>query len=385
VEDLLNNQNIFSHLILTNITMKKKIKVLVVDDSAVVRKIISTALGKHEDIEVVGTAPDPFIARNKILSLKPDVLTLDVEMPRMDGLTFLKKLMTYYPIPTIMVSSLTQEGCDATLKALEAGAIDYVAKPTGRHSSDVKDVLDELYTKVKIASRAKVKRSDKEHTTKQAPSVSHARKPIEHDYTLFKGTHKIIAIGASTGGTEALKEVLIRMPPDSPAIVIVQHMPELFTSAFAKRLDDICAITVKEGKNGDSLTQGQAIIAPGNYHIRLRRSGAMYHIETNQESPVHYQRPSVDVLFDTVAKYVGENAIGVIMTGMGNDGATGLLKMKEAGAKTIAQDEDSCIVFGMPKEAIKLGAVDKISPLQKIPESIFAFVNDSHTKKTNQD
>ncbi len=356
-------------------TMKKKIKVLVVDDSAVVRKIISSTLDKHEDIEVVGTAPDPFVARNKILSLKPDVITLDVEMPRMDGLTFLKKLMTYYPIPTIMVSSLTQEGCDATLKALEAGAIDYVAKPNGRLSSDVKDVLDELYTKVKAASRAKVKRNGKEHTTKQASSVSHAKKPIEHNYTLFKGSNKIIAIGASTGGTEALKEVLIRMPPDSPAIVIVQHMPELFTSAFAKRLDDICSITVKEGKNGDSLIQGQAIIAPGNYHIRLRRSGAMYHIETNQESPVHYQRPSVDVLFDTVAKYAGENAIGVIMTGMGSDGATGLLKMKEAGAKTIAQDEDTCVVFGMPKEAIKLGAVDKTVPLQKIPDCISTFIN----------
>jgi two-component system, chemotaxis family, protein-glutamate methylesterase/glutaminase len=360
--------------------MKDKIKVLVIDDSAVVRKIIATTLEKYEDIEVVGTAPDPFVARDKILSLKPDVLTLDVEMPRMDGLTFLKKLMTYYPIPTVMVSSLTQAGCDATLKALEIGAIDYVAKPTSRLSSEVKDISIELYTKVKAASRARIKRSDKERIAKQELSVSHRKNLIEYDYTLFRDSHKIIVIGASTGGTEALKEVLIRMPPDSPGIAIVQHMPELFTRTFARRLDSLCSITVKEGRNGDSLTQGQAIIAPGNYHMRLRRSGAMYHIETNQESPVHHQRPSVDVLFDSAAKYAGENAIGVIMTGMGNDGASGLLKMKESGAKTIAQDEDSCVVFGMPKEAIKLGAVDKIAPLQKIPESIFGFLNDKIRK-----
>jgi two-component system, chemotaxis family, protein-glutamate methylesterase/glutaminase len=356
--------------------MNNKIKVLIIDDSAVVRKILSTALEKHEDIEVVGTAPDPFIARDKILRLKPDVLTLDVEMPRMDGLTFLKKLMTYHPIPTVMVSSLTQAGCDATLKALEIGAIDYVAKPTSRLSSDVEDVLDELYTKIKTASGAKIKRNDKGHIAEQKPSEYHSKNPIEHNYTIFKGTHKMIFIGASTGGTEALREVLVQMPHDSPSIVAVQHMPELFTRSFAKRLDDLCSIKVREGKNGDSLAPGQAIIAPGNYHIKLCRSGAMYYIETNQESPVHHQRPAVDVLFDSVAKYAGPNAIGVIMTGMGSDGATGLLKMKESGAKTIAQDEDSCVVFGMPKEAIKLGAVDKIVPLQKIPENIFAFLSD---------
>ncbi|MEE9259554.1 MAG: chemotaxis response regulator protein-glutamate methylesterase [Candidatus Scalindua sediminis] len=357
--------------------MKEKIKVLVVDDSAVVRKILSTALNKYLDIEVVGTAPDPFVARNKILSLKPDVLTLDIEMPRMDGLTFLKKLMTYHPIPTVMVSSLTQEGCDATLKALAIGAIDFVAKPTCRLSGDVKDVIGELYTKIKVASKANIKRinnTKKQVYNKDTSRVIHSTSD-GHNYTLFKGSRKIIVIGASTGGTEALKDVLIQMPPNSPAIVIVQHMPELFTRAFAKRLDSLCSITVKEGKNGDSLIQGQAILAPGNYHLRLRRSGAMYHVETNQEAPVNHQRPSVDVLFDTVAKYAGENAIGVIMTGMGSDGASGLLKMKESGAKTIAQDEDSCVVFGMPNEAIKLGAVDRIAPLQKIPENIFAFLN----------
>ncbi|MFQ5962926.1 MAG: chemotaxis response regulator protein-glutamate methylesterase [Candidatus Scalinduaceae bacterium] len=367
--------------------MGNKIKVLVIDDSAVVRKILSSALNKHKDIEVVGAAPDPFIARDKILSLKPDVLTLDVEMPRMDGLTFLKKIMTYHPIPTVMVSSLTQEGCDATLKALEIGAIDYVTKPTSRLSSDVKDVIDDLYTKIKIAARAKVGKNNNKknniyknslqsiHSKSGPPHQNRTSQVVEHNHILFKGTHKVIVIGASTGGTEALKEVLIQMPLDSPAIVIVQHMPELFTRAFATRLDSLCSINVKEGKSGDSLTPGQAIIAPGNYHLSLRRSGAMYHIETNQDAPIHHQRPSVDVLFDSAAKYLGPNAIGVIMTGMGSDGANGLLRLKESGAKTIAQDEDTCVVFGMPKEAIKLGAADKVVPLQKIPESILACLN----------
>lgn len=355
------------------------IKVLVIDDSAVVRKILSSSLNKHPDIDVVGTAPDPYVARDKILSLKPDVLTLDVEMPRMDGLTFLKKIMAHYPIPTIMVSSLTQEGGEVTLKALEAGAIDFVAKPTNRLSSDVKDILEELYLKIKVASKAKMrKRSDTVKRIQTPHPVSNMQnrpdQTNQQNYTVFKGSHKMIFIGASTGGTEALREVLEQMPHDSPSIVVVQHMPELFTRSFANRLDELCNIKVKEGVNGDSLTPGQAIIAPGNYHVKLRRSGAMYHIETNQDSPVHHQRPAVDVLFDSVAKYAGPNAIGVIMTGMGSDGADGLLKMKEAGAKTIAQDEDTCVVFGMPKEAIKVGAVDKVVPLQNIHNCILDFI-----------
>lgn len=366
--------------------MNNKIKVLIVDDSAVVRKILSSALSKYQDIEIVGTAPDPFIARNKILQFKPDVLTLDVEMPKMDGITFLNKLMTHYPIPTIMVSSLTQEGCDATLKALEVGAVDFVAKPTSRIGSDVENVIGELYTKIKYASKAKVRLRQKNtvegngnnNHSQTIHSQAHSGTQPDNgkNYTVFKGTNKVIFIGASTGGTEALKEVLIKMPPDSPAIAIVQHMPEMFTKAFAKRMDSLCSITVKEGKNGDSLIQGQAIIAPGNYHMSIRRNGAMYRIETNQEAPIHHQRPAVDVLFDSASKYVGPNAIGVIMTGMGSDGATGLLNMKESGAKTIAQDEDSCVVFGMPKEAIKLGAADKIVPLNKIPENILSFLKD---------
>ena len=357
--------------------IKNKIKVLIIDDSAVVRKILSSALSKHRDIEVVGTAPDPFIARNKIIQLKPDVLTLDVEMPRMDGITFLRKLMTHYPIPTVMVSSLTQEGCDATLMALEVGAIDFVAKPTSRLGSDVGDVIDELYTKIKYASSANVrpKHNQSAQTIHSGANPPGNGRGNGQNYTVFKGTHKIILIGASTGGTEALKDVLTKMPPNSPAIAIVQHMPEMFTKAFAKRLDSLCAINVKEGKHGDSLIPGQAIIAPGNYHMSIKKSGAMYKVEMNQEPPVHHQRPAVDVLFDSAAKYVGPNAIGVIMTGMGGDGATGLLRMKESGARTIAQDEDSCVVFGMPKEAIKLGAAEKIVSLHNIPDSIISFAN----------
>jgi len=357
--------------------IKNKIKVLIVDDSAVVRKILSSALSKYQDIEVVGAAPDPYIARNKIIQLKPDVLTLDVEMPRMDGITFLRKLMTYYPIPTIMVSSLTQEGCDATLKALEVGAIDFVAKPTSRLGSDVVDVIDELYTKIKYASRAniRIKHSQPAQTIHSGANPPGNGQGNGQNYTVFKGTHKIILIGASTGGTEALKDVLTKMPPNSPAIAIVQHMPEMFTKAFAKRLDSLCAINVKEGKHGDSLIPGQAIIAPGNNHMSIKKCGAMYKVEMNQEPPVHHQRPAVDVLFDSAAKYAGPNAIGVIMTGMGGDGATGLLKMKESGARTIAQDEDSCVVFGMPKEAIKLGAAEKIVSLHNIPDSIISFAN----------
>jgi two-component system chemotaxis response regulator CheB len=307
-------------------------------------------------------------------------------MPKMDGITFLRKLMTHYPIPTVMVSSLTLEGCDATLKALEVGAIDFVAKPTSRLGSDVGDVIDELHTKIKYASRANVRtqRNPAGNTNNNSKSVQtvqpktgtpdNGQKSIQN-YTIFKGTHKIILIGASTGGTEALKEVLTRMPPDSPAIAIVQHMPEMFTKAFADRLDSLCAISVKEGKHGDSLIPGQAIIAPGNYHMSIRKCGAMYKVEMDQKPPIHHQRPAVDVLFNSAAKYVGPNAIGVIMTGMGDDGATGLLNMRESGARTIAQDEDSCVVFGMPKEAIKLGASEKIVSLHNIPNSIISLVN----------
>ncbi|MDR4507015.1 MAG: chemotaxis response regulator protein-glutamate methylesterase [Candidatus Brocadiaceae bacterium] len=347
--------------------MGNKIKVLVVDDSAVVRKILSTGLSKDGDIEVVGTAPDPYVARDKIVSLKPDVLTLDVEMPRMDGISFLHRLMVYYPLPVIMVSSLTQSGCDTTLRALEVGAVDFVAKPSLDVAQSLEGVIADLVEKVKFAARVKVVKKAK--TTMTAPVQQ-----MRASSALIETTHKLVAIGASTGGTEALKAVLMQMPPNAPGILIVQHMPQLFTKQFADRLNTLCSITVKEAKDGDSVIPGMALIAPGDYHMELRRSGARYFVATNQEARVRRHRPSVEVLFESVAKFAGANAVGVIMTGMGDDGANGLLSMKESGAKTIAQDEASCIVFGMPKEAIKLGAVDKVVPLQNIPSTIFSFL-----------
>lgn len=350
----------------------EKIKVLIVDDSAVVRKILSTRLSKDRDIEVVGTAADPFIARDKIINLKPDVVTLDVEMPRMDGISFLQRLMTYYPLPVIMVSSLTQAGCETTLRALEIGALDFVTKPSLDVSHSLDEIVAELAIKIKESAKVKVKkREHSPNTDKRNICV----KPAQTSHALIKSTHKIVAIGASTGGTEALKEVLMQMPPNAPGILVVQHMPQLFTKSFAERLNSLCSIEVREAKDGDSIIPGLALIAPGNYHMELRRNGARYHVVTNQELPVKRHRPSVEILFESVAKYAGSNAIGVIMTGMGDDGASGLLRMKECGAKTLAQDEESCVVFGMPKEAIKLGAVDTVVPLHKITHTILSLLN----------
>ncbi|MBI5307048.1 MAG: chemotaxis response regulator protein-glutamate methylesterase [Planctomycetes bacterium] len=350
--------------------MDKKIKVLIVDDSAVVRKILSTGLSKNKDIEVVGTAADPFIARDKIVTLRPDVITLDVEMPRMDGISFLQRLMAYYPLPVIMVSSLTQAGCETTLKALEVGAVDFVAKPSIDVSKSLEEIVSELAEKIREASNIKVK---KKVYTASVENVNVGQKANRSSHALITSTHKIVAIGASTGGTEALKDVLVQLPPNSPGIVIVQHMPQLFTKAFADRLNNLCAIEVREAKDEDSVIPGTALIAPGNYHMELRRSGARYYVSVHQSPHVKRHRPSVEVLFESVAKYAGSNAVGVIMTGMGDDGASGLLKMKETGAKTIAQNEETCVVFGMPKEAIKLGAADNILPLNKIPATILSL------------
>ncbi len=350
--------------------MDKKIKVLIVDDSAVVRKILSTGLSKNSDIEIVGTAADPFIARDKIIALRPDVITLDVEMPRMDGITFLQRLMAYYPLPVIMVSSLTQAGCETTLKALEVGAVDFVAKPSIDVSKSLEEIVSELAEKIREASKIKVK---KKVYTAGTENKNVGQKASRSSHALITSTHKIVAIGASTGGTEALKDVLTQLPPNSPGIVIVQHMPQLFTKAFADRLNNLCAIEVREAKDEDSVIPGTALIAPGNYHMELRRSGARYYVSVHQAPHVKRHRPSVEVLFESVAKFAGSNAVGVIMTGMGDDGAGGLLKMKEAGAKTIAQNEETCVVFGMPKEAIKLGAADNILPLNKIPATILSL------------
>ena len=337
-----------------------KIKVLIVDDSAIVRKIFSEELSKYSDIEVVGAAPDPFVARDKILSLHPDVLTLDIEMPRMDGLTFLRKLMKHYPLPTIIVSSLTPKGGRMTLEALDIGAVDVIAKPGASYT--VGDMSSQLAEKIRAAARAKVVK--KEGTGLES-------EPIK---ALSQTSYKVIAIGASTGGTEALRAVLSRMPPNSPGILVVQHMPANFTAAFAERLNGICQIRVKEARDNDSVSPGSALIAPGNFHMLLRRSGARYYVEIKTGPMVHHQRPAVDVLFKSTAKYAGSNAVGVLLTGMGADGAEGLLEMKQAGAGTIAQDEKSCVVFGMPKEAIRLGAVERVAPLEQIADEIIRMV-----------
>ncbi len=342
---------------------KQKIKTLIVDDSAIVRKILSEELSRFPDIEVVGTAPDPFVARDKILKLQPQVITLDIEMPRMDGLTFLKKLMKHYPLPVIIVSSLTPKGSKLALEAMEIGAVDVIAKPGGSYS--VGYMSDMLAEKIRIASVANISRRSDYQTDYEKPE------PIR---ALAETTHKVIAIGASTGGTEALKEVLIKMPPNSPGIVVVQHMPANFTTAFAERLNSLSQVTVKEAGDNDSVTPGTALIAPGNYHMLLRRSGARYYVEVKDGPRVHHQRPAVDILFKSTAKYAGPNSIGVILTGMGSDGAEGLLEMKQAGAKTIAQDEKTCVVFGMPKEAIKLGAADKVVPLGQVAHEILRMV-----------
>jgi len=344
--------------------MLNKIKVLIVDDSAIVRKIFSEELSKYPDIEVIGAAPDPYVARDKIVNLKPDVITLDIEMPRMDGLTFLKKLMKYYPLPTIIVSSLTSKGGKLTLEAMDIGAVDVIAKPGSSYT--VGDMSAQLVEKIRGASRAKLMTKERDEGSSFAES-----EPIK---ALAQTSNKIIAIGASTGGTEALKKVLVKMPPNSPGIVIVQHMPANFTKAFAARLNDLCQISVKEAEDNDSVTPGTALVAPGNFHMIFRRSGARYYVEIKTGPMVHHQRPAVDVLFKSTAKYAGANAIGVILTGMGADGAEGLLEMKKTGAVTIAQDERSCVVFGMPKEAIKLGAADKVVPLELITSEIIKMV-----------
>ena len=338
--------------------MKTDIKVLVVDDSAIVRRVFSEELSKERGIEVIGTAPDPYVARDKIVRLKPDVITLDIEMPRMDGITFLKKLMRYYPLPVIIVSSLTVEGGKLAMEALSEGALEVISKPSAAYS--VGDMSLQLADKIRAVANVKVKKNSR------ANDEIPASKTVLASKALAATTNKIIAIGASTGGTEALKKVLIGMPPNSPGIVIVQHMPAQFTASFADRLNTLCAISVKEAADGDSVSNGRALIAPGNFHMLLKRSGANYYVQVKKGPLVHHQRPAVDVLFKSVANYVGANALGIILTGMGSDGAEGLLQMKQAGAPTIAQDEKSCVVFGMPKEAIKIGAVDKIAGIEKI-------------------
>lgn len=332
------------------------IKVLVVDDSALVRKLLTEELSRYSDIDVVGSAIDPYVARDKIVRLKPDVITLDLEMPRMDGLSFLSKLMKFYPLPVVVVSSLTPPNSHTAIRALELGAVEVICKPGSSLSAP--DISKSLVEAIRTASRAKVARK---------PVVEPVDKENKPGYRIqLKTTHKVIAIGASTGGTIAIENILTRMPLNIPGIVVVQHMPEYFTASFADRLNSICKIEVREAKDGDNVTPGLALIAPGGRHMLLERSGAFYQVKIKGGPMVHHQKPSVDVLFHSVAKQAGSNAMGVLLTGMGADGAEGLLAMKKNKAYTIAQDEASSVVYGMPGEAVKLGAACEVLSLNDI-------------------
>lgn len=340
----------------------KKIRVLVIDDSALMREVLTEILCQDPAIEVVGAASDPYIAREKIMRLAPDVLTLDVEMPRMDGLSFLEKLMRAHPMPVLMVSSLTEKNCDITVRALELGAIDYVSKPHLNVRSGTLEQADEIITKVKIASQARVARRSSATRPANLPDAGRKAERIT-----FRTTDRIVAIGASTGGTEALAQLLTQMPADSPGIVIVQHMPAGFTHSFAQRLDSLCRVRVKEAEDRDRVLAGHVLVAPGNLHTEVARSGTEARVRVFTAEPVNRHRPSVDVLFQSCAQTLGSNAVGILLTGMGADGARGLLAMRQAGARTIAQDESTCVVFGMPREAIALGAAEKVLPLPSIP------------------
>lgn len=336
------------------------IRVLVVDDSAVVRKVLTDELNKYEDIEVVGSAVDPYVAREKIVRLRPDVVTLDIEMPRMNGLAFLAKLMKHYPLPVIIVSSLAPQQSEAAVRALTLGAVEVVCKPGSQYS--VPDVARDLVRAIRVAVTVQVTPTQEAHHSAavQAPTM----------FSHLETTHKVLAIGASTGGTKAIEAVLRQLPATTPGTVIVQHMPVHFTASFAQQLNKVCAMEVREARDNDPVVPGLALVAPGGQHMLLRQSGAHYRVQVKDGPPVHHQRPSVDVLFRSVARHAGRNAVGVLMTGMGSDGAKGLLAMRDSGAATLAEDESTCIVFGMPKEAIKLGAVEQMVPLPQMAQSI---------------
>jgi two-component system, chemotaxis family, protein-glutamate methylesterase/glutaminase len=347
-----------------------KVRVLIVDDSAVVRQTLSRLLASDPEIEVIGTAGDPFVASERIAEQVPDVMTLDIEMPRMDGLTFLKKIMAQHPIPVVICSSLVEEGAQSALRALEFGAVDIVTKPRIGTKQFLEDTRITLCNVVKGAAGASLRPLRPSQIVEPKLTADAILSRATH--AMVETTERVVMIGASTGGTEALKVLLESLPADSPGIVIVQHMPELFTRAFASRLDSLCDITVKEAESNDTVLRGRALIAPGNHHLLLKRSGARYHVEVKDGPLVCRHRPSVDVLFRSAARYAGPNAVGVILTGMGDDGARGLLEMKQAGSVTFAQDEATSVVFGMPKEAIKLNCVDKVLPLPVIAGAILA-------------
>jgi two-component system chemotaxis response regulator CheB len=337
----------------------RKIRVLIVDDSAIVRKILSSALAGEPDLEVVGTAPDPYVARDQILALEPDVLTLDIEMPRMDGLTFLRKLMRYHPMPAVVISSLALPACEAALKAFEYGAVEVMAKPGGPYS--VAGLGHTLAQKLRAAASARLPQPAADQPVKPLAPIAPA-----------SGSRTLIAIGASTGGTEAIGAILTRLPADTPPIVVVQHIPSGFSRAFANRLNEICAFRVQEAADGDEVRPGLALIAPGDFHMVLRRASGRRFVNVKTGPQICYQRPSVDVLFHSVAETAVDGSVGVLLTGMGRDGAEGLLRLRQAGAHTIAQDEASCVIFGMPREAIRRGAAAQVLPLDRIAHAMLA-------------
>ena len=341
------------------------IRVLIVDDSALVRNVLTAELSKCRDIEVVGSAVDPYVARDKIVRLRPDVITLDLEMPRMNGLALLAKLMKYYPLPVVVVSSLTPKNSEAAIKALELGAVEVICKPGS--ASRTSEISRQLIHAVRAAASAQIARQ-------QVTSETSAISSITHPFP-FQASNKVLAIGASTGGTQAIESILRDLPPTSPGTLIVQHMPEQFTASFAKRLDQISQMEVREARDSDPVGLGVALVAPGNQHMLLQQSGTGYLVRVKTGPAVNHHRPSVDVLFQSVARSAGSSAVGVLLTGMGADGAKGLLAMHEKGAYTLAQDEQTCVVFGMPKEAIKLGAVDDVIPIQHIPRTIVRFLH----------
>ena len=356
--------------------MLKKIKVLIIDDSALIRQLLQEILSKDPAIEVVGTAADPLIARDKIKQLLPDVLTLDIEMPKMDGITFLKNLMRLRPMPVIMISTLTEAGADVTLEALEIGAVDFIPKPKVDVAEKIHDYATDIINKIKIASVARVR-------TFRDNVIPRVNEKLSADAILAKGstkflrtTEKIVAIGSSTGGTEAIKEILIRMPATAPAIVISQHIPAAFSSSFSKRMNDCSAMTVYEAKDGQQILPGHVYIAPGDRHLIVERSGARYVCRLNDGPLVNRHKPSVDVMFRSVSQNVGPNAVGAILTGMGDDGARGMKEMHETGSSTIAQDEKSSVVWGMPGEAVKHGGVDHVLSLEHIAEKLLDLCND---------
>ena len=347
------------------------IKVLVVDDSALMRALLTEIINGAPDLKVVGSAPDPIAAREMIKALNPDVLTLDVEMPKMDGLEFLDRLMRLRPMPVIMISSMTEAGSEVTLKALELGAVDFVAKPRAENISLMQSYAEEIRDKIRAAKGARLKTATPRPAPGAAPVTAPAA-PAPSGFSSRLLNEKIIAIGASTGGTEAIKDVLVALPASLPPIVIVQHMPETFTPSFARRLDSLSQLTVIESQGGERLQPGTAYLAPGHSHMTIRKSGGGYVTELSQSEPVNRHRPAVDVLFDSVAEQVGSNALGMILTGMGKDGAQGMLRMKNAGAYTFGQDQASCVVYGMPREAALVGAVEEVASLDAIPGRLLA-------------